>query len=164
MRNLRHFGSYWRNLLPLVLLILLIQSFASAQQPSASPAPIDYRKEWIRALDRAEDLDKKLKAAQETITQLEIERDTSQKLQAVTKAERESLERSIAIAERIMATQEKAIAIYEKAIETQAKIIDKQGARVGELETRLDKANARVVKAGVFGFLGGVAAAVIKIF
>lgn len=125
---------------------------------------VDYRAEWIKQLAANEKLTRDLNEAKATIAQLETERDTSQKLQAVTKAERESLERSIAIAERIMATQEKAIAIYEKAIETQAKIIDKQGARVGELETKLDKANARVVKAGVFGFLGGVAAAVIKVF
>lgn len=144
---------------------LLTPNSVLGQQPSASPVinqtrprrvtEIDYRAEWIKALDKAEDLDRKLKAAQEAIERLEDERDTAQKLQVVSKAERESLERTIAAADRAFAVYDKAIAVYEKTIENQSKINEVQAKRIDKLEDKLDRANKRTIWGVIFGGILG---------
>lgn len=157
----------------IVLLLALLAtptSFAVAQQPSAFPAIRSQeeverlRRALSQALDRIADLEAKQKAADEAIVALRDERDAAQKLIEAAKLERESLERSVAIAERAIAAQQKAIEIYEKAIQVQAGIIEKQTARVDKLEDKLDRANSRTVKAGLGGFAIGIVTSLLKIF
>lgn len=168
--NLRHRLGLWlgprmrRNLMcgPLCIIALLLMVSPVYSQRASDVDRLS--KALGQALDRITDLETKARAADEAIDALKAEREAAQAALAAARGERESLERQVALAEKAIAAQQKVVQIYEQAIELQAKLIDRHEKRIDNLEVKLDKANSRTVKAGVFGFLAGIAATLVKAF
>lgn len=152
--------------LPLFLSLLIPAPCASGQQGSTSSAN-EIKKLQIalgNALDRLDQLGTQLTAAQAAIAALQDERKAAQDALIAAERERESLERQVKLAETAIEAQQKVVAIYEQAIELQTMLLDRHEKRIDALETKLDKANTRTVKAGVIGFIAGVASALFKVF
>lgn len=136
--------------LPVIIALILSCGWVNAQQQK-----IDYRAEWIKQLAKNEDLQKKLDASVATIDELEKTVKKAQEVQAVSEKERQSMERTIAVADKAFAVYDRAIGVYEKTIETQTKVNEVQAKRIDKLEDKLDRANKRTVWGVIFGGIAG---------